>query len=117
MSITVAVSAVASNSNLNNLVDTEIRYRSEGSTTAVNAPVAATKWHLEVILWSNTPDIPQRGLQKFETEQGLWTRSFSYGASNSFGPWTKAASYTTGVVESVNSATGVVTVTLQTSGS
>ncbi|QGH72697.1 MAG: hypothetical protein [Podoviridae sp. ctQNx1] len=114
--ITVGLTAVASNSNINSLVDTEIFYRSEGSLTAVNSPVPVTKWHLHVILWANTPDIPQRGLQKFETEDGMWARGFSYGASNSFGPWSKVANYKSGLVESVNSLTGVVTVTLNTTG-
>jgi len=103
---------VASNSNLNSLTDQDSLFRSEGSLTAVNAPVSATKWFLTVYLWANTPDIPQRGLQKFETEDGLWTRSFSYGASTSFGAWTKAASYNSDIVESVNSATGAVIISL-----
>lgn len=108
--------AVASNSNLNSLVGGGVFYRSTGSLTAVNAPVGATKWFLTDITWGDGPDVPQRGMQKFETETGLWVRSYSYGGSVSLGSWAKAASYNTGVVESVNSLTGAVTVTLNVAG-
>lgn len=86
---------VPSNSDLNTLIDQAQTFQSQGSLTAVNAPVSASKWFLTVYLWANGPgDVPQGGIQKFETENGLWIRSFSYlPPNNTFGAWDRATKY------------------------
>lgn len=97
---------------------------SEGVGAPQNAPIGQTDgWNLRVVYYEYGSSIGSitRVQNFFETEEGQWFRAGArphpaLSLSTSYSPWLKTASFTSPLVESVNSETGVVTVTLNTSG-
>lgn len=106
--------SVNSDADLNFCDEPSYFYLSKGSLTAVNSPVAVNRWVAEIFVQGNGPADMQGGYQRFTCNQGVWIRTMTYGEAppnHSFGPWVKTASMS-GFVESVNSTTGAVVVSI-----
>lgn len=89
---------------------------SDGWGTAQNGPVSTScQWSLRVNMndIGHAPHDIWPGTMTYENDDGRWVRRFSRDytdGSTSYGPWVPV--FGVGFVQSVNSATGVVSITV-----